>query len=160
MYFRCSVPRKYVRVLYQFKWFLKLYDLSYSYSRLVPWGRKSQKPWISTYTVYIEFEPFFYFSSFWKMSQDFNVKIAGQLQCLKQNTDQLKNINCSKYNRLLWIESFPLNHSQTKPVRSFFEYTLEVRVSNSILNLNQGPWSTASIHKKFIQNSYGPWLFQ
>ena len=51
-----------------------------------------------SHIVYIEFEPYFLFL---KMSQNFNVKMAGQLQCLKQNTDQLKNINCSKYNRLL-----------------------------------------------------------
>ena len=79
-------------------------------------------------TEYISnLKPYFYFL-FLKMSQNFNVKMAGQLQCLKQNTDQLKNINCSKYNRLLWIESFPLNHSQTKPVRSFFESTLKFTV--------------------------------
>ena len=144
---------------------MKLYNLSDSYSNLIPWGRKSQKPWNSTHTVYIEFEPFFYFSSFWKMSQDFNVKIAGQLQCLKQNTDQLKNINCSKYNRLLWIESFSLNHSQTKPVRSFFEYTLEltIELEPTYLFLHLNPFGKfpgpRPIPGNLIQNLYG-WLFQ
>ena len=107
---------------------------------------------------------------FLKMSQNFNVKMAGQLclkQCLKQNTDQLKTINCSKYNRLLWIESFPLNHSQTKPVRSFFEselkFIIELKlwISTILANFRARTksdfWETRP--GKVIQNLSG-WLNQ
>ena len=37
--FRCSVLRKLVRVWFHFKWFWKLYNLSYSLSSFIPWGR-------------------------------------------------------------------------------------------------------------------------
>ena len=41
MDFRYSLPRKLVRVWYHFKWFLKLYNLSYSDSSFVNWVQKS-----------------------------------------------------------------------------------------------------------------------
>ena len=47
--FRRSVPRKSVRVRYHWKWFLKLYTLSYSDSSFIPWVRKSLKSRNSTY---------------------------------------------------------------------------------------------------------------
>ena len=47
---RFSLPRKLVRVWYQIKWFFKRYNLSYSDSSFIPWGRKALKSRNSTYS--------------------------------------------------------------------------------------------------------------
>ena len=44
-----SVPRELVRVWYQFKWFLKLYNLSYSDLSFISWGRNCKKSRNPTY---------------------------------------------------------------------------------------------------------------
>ena len=49
MDFRCSVPRKLVRDLYHLKWFLKLYNLSYSDESFKDWVQKSLNSRISTF---------------------------------------------------------------------------------------------------------------
>ena len=59
MDFRCSVPRKLVRVWYHFKWFLKLYNLSYSDTSFDNWAPKSLKSRNSTYLCGIRTKPHF-----------------------------------------------------------------------------------------------------
>ena len=44
-----SVPKKSVRAWYHFKWFFKVYNLSYSDAIFIPWVRKSSKSRNSTY---------------------------------------------------------------------------------------------------------------
>ena len=48
--FQFLVPRKLVRVWYHWKWFFKLYTLSYSDSSFIRWAQKSKKSRNSAYS--------------------------------------------------------------------------------------------------------------